>query len=127
MAAATCVQTKTRGHMDGTLNPVIAFQFAFVADSTDGSYTAALPSAILQDIAGILMDVGIVFGSTGPDSLDITITDGSGRTVYSTSNLTASQAAPVMTDSVPVVGDVSVIISGNTTNSAAVNITLYLI
>ena len=128
MAVGTCTVTLMRGYIDNSLNAQRAFEFDFTASATDASFPATGTTTQFGPVGAIIDDIGIIFdGTTAPDSLDVSITDGYGAVIYSAANLTATQVRGLLTQTIPIVNGMTVTLSGNTTNSAKVKIIVYLV
>jgi len=112
-----------RGYIDNTLNPAREFVLDFVADAADASFPVG---SIDDNVSGILTDVGVIWGSTGPNTLDVSIADGYGRVVYAATGLTATQVAGLLLSSLQFGKGLNVTLSNNATNGAAVKIILYV-
>jgi len=120
--AGTVAVDISRGYIDNTLNPAREFVLDFVAGA-DGSFPVG---SIPDNVSGILTDVGIIWGSTGPNTLNISIADGHGRVIYAATGLTATQVAGLLLSSIQFGKGLTVTLSNNATNSAAVKIILYV-
>ena len=121
--AGTVAVTLNRGYIDNTLNPAREFVLDFVADAADASFPVG---SIPDNVSAILTDVGVVFGATGPNTLNISIADGYGRVVYAATGLTATQVAGMLLSSLQFGKGLNVTLTNNTTNGAAVKIILYV-
>ena len=115
--------TLNRGYIDNTLSPARDFVLDFVADAADGSFPVG---SIPDNVSGWINDVGIIWGSTGPNTLNVSIADGHGRVVYATTGLTATQVAGLLLSSLQFGKGLTVTLTNNATNSAAVKIVLYV-
>ena len=125
--AGTCTVTMKRGYIDNSLNSLRAYEFDFTADSADASFPVATLSSF-GVVAGNIVDVAVIFdGTTAPDSLDVSITDGYGAVIYSAANLTATQLRGLLSQIIPTVNGATVTLSGNAVNSAKVKIILYVV
>ena len=121
--AGTCEVTLNRGYIDNSLNPAREFLLDFTADAAAATFPVG---SIPSNVSGIITDIGIIFGTTGPNTLTISVADGYGRVVHSEANITASKAAGLLLSSLQFGKGLTVTLSANGTNSAAVKIILYV-
>lgn len=123
--AGTTTTTLVRGHIDGSLNPQVAYEVNFTADASNAAF---VNGSVPSNVAGLIDDIGIIFdGTTPPNTVTISITDGYGRVVYSASSITATQAKGLVDVPVPIVNGLSIALSANTTNSAKVKIIVFMV
>lgn len=92
----------------------------FTADATD----ASIPTLTIPCVAAKFLGYGVKFGATGPNTMTITLTDTDGVTAFTEASVTASKRNTVSAP-VPIVGDLTMAITGNDTNSAVATIILY--
>jgi hypothetical protein len=126
-AGSWSTATLDRGNIDNALNPVIGIVTEFTADASTGS----IPIGNLLGIAGLLVDVGIVYDeTTPPDAVTIAITDKYGATLVPAT----AKASPggrlgtsVITSLIPFADGLKITITNNTTHSAKAKIILYVI
>lgn len=102
------------------LSGIYVIKSTFTADAAN----ASVPTLTIPCVAAKLLGYGVKFGTTGPNTMTITLTDIDGVTAFTEASVTASKrntiAAPV-----PIVGDLTMAITGNGTNSAVATISLY--
>lgn len=93
------------------------------------TFSAGNPAADLAStsigtaFSGFLSAVRVLFGTTAPDSLVVTVTDADGHTIV-TGTLTASGELDLEGKTPVFVDGLSIAVSGNTTNSATAIISL---
>ena len=121
--AGTVAVDINRGYIDNTLNPAREYVLDFVADAANAAFPVG---SIPDNVSGILTDVGIIWGTTGPNTLNVSIADGHGRVVYAATGLTATQVAGLLLSPLQFGKGLNVTLTGNGTNSAAVKIILYV-
>ena len=121
--AGTVAVDINRGYIDNTLNPAREYVLDFVADAANAAFPVG---SIPDNVSGWINDVGIIWGATGPNTLDISIADGYGRVVYAATGLTATQVAGLLLSSLQFGAGLNVTLTGNATNSAVVKIVLYV-
>jgi hypothetical protein len=97
-----------------------ALENTATADAANGTF----PDWAFSGPAGLLMEVGVVFGTTGPDSLTVTITDADGLQVEE-STITASGRIILADGARCLLHGGTVALSGNTTNEAEAKVILY--
>lgn len=76
--AASSTYTAVEKHKVPATDKLVLHEFSFVAGD-NGSFIAKNNPRI----AGLAVDVGVIFGDTAPNSLTVNISDGYGREIYS--------------------------------------------
>jgi len=125
MPGSTVFQGLVRGAIDGALAIEKSYPVLFTADSSTGAFTAyTLPAGF----GGALIDFSFKFGNgaLAPNSLTYAITDENGLTIAS-GTITASSGRDNLGATVPMFAGSTITLSGNTTVSATVLATLYLV
>lgn len=105
----------------GTKSLITKYYATFTADSSDGS----IPVTACSVNGAFLCGFGIEFGATGPDALSVTLTDENDLTI-ATASLSA-EGRGTLTSPVPVLDEVNVVLTGNSTNSSTGTIYLYML
>jgi len=98
------------------------FAYSFVADNATGAFTALTTTGVSFD--GALAGIGVKFGTTPPDSLIVTVSDVLGIPVVVGAALTASGYVQLDRPMFFTPGPLTITLTGNTTNSAAVTVSL---
>ena len=114
----------SNGYVEGNLSSVRALSKTATADA---AAAGALPTVTFDasEIGGVLLGVGVKYGTTSPSELDAEVKDKDGLTLVS---MTAEgRYKPDNGDSEPLAGDITIEDGGsNSTNSAEVTYTLYV-
>lgn len=105
-------------------NSVFRLPVAFADDATPGTFADYdLPTDNVT--GGFVARVSVVFGTTAPDTLTVTVKDSDGVTLV-TETLTATGSLTIDSP-IPFVGELTLALSGNTTASATGTVVFYLI
>jgi len=122
MAGTATKQDIRLGQIGGNYDRVRAQAVDFIADSSDGSY----PEEAISGLAQALVRVGVVFGLTAPSSLTVKINDEDGIDLLDGDGASMSATGHVVLSN-PVVftGQLTIALTGNTTNSAGCRIIVY--
>lgn len=97
------------------------FAFSFVADDATGAFTAHTTT---QSFDGALAGVSVLFGGTGPNSLIVTVSDVLGVPIVIGAAITTSGYVALDRPMFFVPGPLTITLTSNTTNSAAVTVGL---
>lgn len=97
------------------------FAYNFVADDADGSFTAHTTELSFD---GALAGIGVKFGATGPNSLIVTVTDVLGIPIVIGAAITTSGYVQMDRPLFFTPGPLTITLTNNTTNSAAVIVAL---
>lgn len=122
MAGATSAFTQEYNNDSNDLpGRTKAFAYAFVADDATGAFTALTTS---QSFDGALAGIGVKFGTTGPNSLIVTVTDILGVPIVIGAAITTSGYVVLDRPMFFTPGPLTITLTSNTTNSAAVTVSL---
>lgn len=121
MAGSWTDFTHTTGMTSAQRSLIEKHSATFTADASN----AAIPSKVCPVKGAFLSGFGVLFGTTAPDSLEVTLTDEDGLTI-ATGTLSASGRG-TLTTPVPLINEVNIALAGNTTNSATGTFYLYVL
>lgn len=121
MAGSWTEFTRTTGTTAGQRSLIEKHSATFTADAS----AATIPSKVCPIKGAFLCGFGVLFGTTGPDSLEITLTDEDGLTI-ATATLAASGRGTLSTP-IALMNELNIAVAGNTTNSASGTLSLYFL
>lgn len=124
MAGSWETEETRHGQIEGSLNTPYGVARSFTADASDGS----VPDEVIESLGGSIMCLAVAFdGTTPPNSCTVSLVDEDGITIATTGAITASGRTYFDDGLIPVAGNVTITVSGNTTNSAKATVTTYVV
>ena len=124
MAGSWTTYETSRGGADTEFpTNIFSISATFTADASN----ATVPNLVLgTNVSGILIDIGMVFdGVATPDTVTVTLQDADTLSAGSGTLTASGRYQPDY--NAPLIGGGSIIISGNTVNSAKCKVVLYFL
>ena len=121
MAGTATKGPKRQGTLNGAFKDQLAYPIDYVADAADGSF----PAVVITNITGRLAGVRLIFGTPIPNNIDIQVADRDGVDLLG-GNGAGFTATGKVTLSPPEQFDeqLTIVLSGNTANSAQVKVVI---
>lgn len=118
MAGSWTSLTSKQANRD--LSGLYVIKSTFTADAAN----ASVPTLTIPCIAAKFLGYGIKFGGTAPNTVTTTLTDDDGVVAFTEAGVIASKRN-TLSAPVPVIGNLTLAITGNVTNSAVATMSLY--